>query len=186
MRSTRESTPLLATASLSIERVDNPSRKVPGGLGKGEDKSYEGRTSEYARPNKMMDEVKRYLQRFPPGGPIACPAPNVQGSRTGSAGGYDFQESHCNRAQDLFTCVGSPSIPLLSYHSLKLYRISDSPLLHRSRRRNLENKSNDRLDIVLRIMQLETMDCFRTTNRLRDRRELSSLCHELSNPNHPI
>ena len=40
-----------------------------------ERKSYRGRTFEYARPNKMMDEVERHLRRFAPGDPIPCPHP---------------------------------------------------------------------------------------------------------------
>ena len=40
-----------------------------------ERKSYEGRMFRYARPNKMMDEVERHLDRFAPDDLIPCPHP---------------------------------------------------------------------------------------------------------------
>ena len=40
-----------------------------------ERKSYQGRTAEYARPNKMMNEVERHLKRFASDDPIPCPHP---------------------------------------------------------------------------------------------------------------
>ena len=43
-----------------------------------ERKSYEGRTFEYAWPNKMMDEVERHLNGFAPGDPIPCPHPTCK------------------------------------------------------------------------------------------------------------
>ena len=43
-----------------------------------ERKSYEGRTFEYARVNKMMDEVERHLEGFALGDPIPCPHPTCK------------------------------------------------------------------------------------------------------------
>ncbi|KAL8997376.1 MAG: hypothetical protein Q9188_006340 [Gyalolechia gomerana] len=43
-----------------------------------EHKSDQGRTFEYARPNKMMDEVERHLKRFAPSDPIMCPHPTCR------------------------------------------------------------------------------------------------------------
>lgn len=43
-----------------------------------ERKSYQGRTFEYARPNKVMDEVERHLNRFVPGHTIPRPHPTCK------------------------------------------------------------------------------------------------------------
>ncbi len=43
-------------------------------------KSYEGRTFEYSRPNKMMDEVERHLKTFASDDPIPCPHPKCKAS----------------------------------------------------------------------------------------------------------
>ena len=71
--------PWPATAGSVTEGLGGRPERVPGGLGRGQErplstgvqahsihiclgderKSYQGRSSEYARPNKMMDEVER-------------------------------------------------------------------------------------------------------------------------------
>ena len=45
-----------------------------------ERKSYQGRTAEYARPNKMMNEVERHLKRFASDDPVPCPHPQCTAS----------------------------------------------------------------------------------------------------------
>lgn len=46
-----------------------------------ERKSYQGRTAEYARPNKMMNEVERHLKRFALDNPIPCLHPQCTASK---------------------------------------------------------------------------------------------------------
>ncbi len=45
-----------------------------------ERKSYQGRTAQYARPNKMMNEVERHLKPFASDDPIPCPHPRCKAS----------------------------------------------------------------------------------------------------------
>lgn len=46
-----------------------------------QDKSYEARTFEYSRRNKMMDEVERHLKTFASDDPIPCPHPKCKANR---------------------------------------------------------------------------------------------------------
>lgn len=46
-----------------------------------ERKSYQGWTAEYARPNKMMNEVERHLKRFASDDPVLCPHPRCTASK---------------------------------------------------------------------------------------------------------
>lgn len=45
-----------------------------------ERKSYQGRTAQYARPNKMMNEAERHLKRVASDDPIPCPHPSCTAS----------------------------------------------------------------------------------------------------------
>lgn len=79
-----------------------------------ERKSYQGRTAEYARPNKMMNEVET-LEKICLGRPSSMSSSPVHGQWIGVSTCGGVQKSHCNGAQDFVACVDT------SYNSWGLF-----------------------------------------------------------------
>lgn len=61
-----------------------------------ERKSHGGRTFEYVRPNKMVDEVERHLERLATGDPIMCPHPTCKAAGLVLPGAMAFKNSKTN------------------------------------------------------------------------------------------